>query len=447
MVKTTFVCQECHAQYSKWQGKCDSCASWNSIVEHKIGNNVASYQGYATDNTLSVTSLSSIKAVDIQRIGSGFHELDRVLGGGLVSGAVMLLAGHPGAGKSTLLLQLVANLASKLKILYVTGEESSQQLAMRAKRLQINPDKIAVLTATDLDAIVQTITTNKPKLVIIDSVQVVSRQGTTGGAGGVTQIKEVAVNLSRLAKQHNIIMFLVGHVTKDNSIAGPRVLEHCVDASLMLESLQDNRYLAIRAIKNRFGAIGELGVFGMTDKGLREVKNPSAIFLSQHTQDTPGTIVTATWEATRALLIELQALVTPSYAEYPKRVCVGWDSNRLAMLLAVLQKHHDINLSGHDIFINMVGGIKVEHTSADLPVVLALLSSFKNKPLPRGLVSFGEIGLTGEIRPVSSGQARLKEASKQGLTHAIVAKANSLKSDAIQINAVTKLAQAIAVVV
>ena len=426
--KIQFVCTECGAEFNKWMGQCSQCGEWNTISEFREARLKSkapstSSVGYAGQKA-SLQSLSDIEIQDIPRIATGSPELDRVLGGGLVSGAVVLIGGHPGAGKSTLLLQTTCRLASNQKILYTTGEESVQQIALRAKRLQLNTHELKVMVETDVEAVLATAQSYQPDIIVIDSIQVMYCADLQSAPGSVSQVREAAAVLTRYAKQSGVIILIVGHVTKDGSLAGPKVLEHMIDTSVMLEGGDDSRYRTLRAIKNRFGAVNELGVFAMLENGLRDVTNPSAIFLSKDVEPASGSIVTVTWEGTRPILVELQALIDQSYGPAPKRLAVGLDPQRLALLLAVLHRHGGLHVSDQDVFVNIVGGVKINETSADLAVLLAIASSFQDRIIPRDWMVFGEVGLSGEIRPVNSGQERVIEASKHGFTKALVPVAN-----------------------
>jgi len=430
--KTAYVCNDCGADYSKWQGQCDNCGAWNTLSEivvssGKQAGQSARYVGYSGDRSAKVQSLSDVSLEETQRTASGTQELDRVLGGGFVEGSTILVGGHPGAGKSTLLLQVLCHLSKSMPALYVTGEESLQQIAMRAHRLGLNTAALKMLAETDVISICNAASEIKPRILLIDSIQVMYLNDIQSAPGGVAQVRECAAYLTRFAKQTGTILILIGHVTKDGTLAGPKVLEHMIDCSVMLEGSDDSRFRTLRSTKNRFGPVNELGVFAMTDKGLREVKNPSAIFLSRGEEPAPGSVVLVLWEGTRPLLIEVQALVDQSSLSNPRRLAVGFEGNRLAMLLAVLHRHCGIHVGDQDVFVNAVGGVKVSETSADLALVMSIVSSFKNRPLPLDLVVFGEVGLSGEIRPVPSGQERLAEAAKHGFRKAIVPHANKPK--------------------
>ncbi|MDD1792804.1 DNA repair protein RadA [Enterovibrio makurazakiensis] len=450
--KRAYVCNDCGADYPRWQGQCSACGAWNTITEVRLAASpqvarTEKYAGYAGKADAQVQTLSSIDLQEVPRFSSGFKELDRVLGGGVVPGAAILIGGSPGAGKSTLLLQTMCWLASQMPTLYVTGEESLQQVAMRAERLGLPKDKLKMLSETNVETICQIAHKEQPKIMVIDSIQVMHCADVVSAPGSVAQVRESAAALTRYAKQHNVAIFMVGHVTKDGSLAGPKVLEHCIDCSVMLDGSNDSRFRTLRSHKNRFGAVNELGVFAMTGQGLREVNNPSAIFLSRGEEVTSGSSVMVLWEGTRPLLVEIQALVDYSQLSNPRRVAVGLEQNRLALLLAVLHKHGGLQMSDQDVFVNVVGGVKVTETSADLALLLALISSFRDRPLPRDLVVFGEVGLAGEIRPVPSGQERLMEAAKHGFTRAVVPTANAPKKDipGMKVYGVNKLSEALSV--
>ena len=447
--KTAYVCNECGSDYSKWQGQCNDCGTWNSLSEIRLTSGKAARTsartGYAGIAGSSAMKLSDVELKDVERQSSGFAEFDRVLGGGLVPGSSTLIGGEPGAGKSTLLLQVVCAMAERLKTLYCTGEESPQQVAMRAHRLELQRDKLNILAETSLEELMIQVEREKPALLVVDSIQVMHRSDITSAPGSVSQVRECAADLVRFAKQTQTILILVGHVTKEGGLAGPKVLEHMIDCSIILDSSSDERFRMLRSSKNRFGAVNELGVFAMTDTGMREVSNPSAIFLTRSEQAVSGSLITVTWEGTRPLLIELQALVDQSHYSSPRRVVVGLDPQRLAMLLAALHRHAGIAVADQDVFANVVGGVKVAETSADLPLLLAALSSLRDRPMSRGLVAFGEVGLTGEIRPVANGQERIREAAKHGFTRAIVPAANKPKSspEGMEVVGVKSLAEAI----
>jgi DNA repair protein RadA/Sms len=450
--KIAFVCTDCGTEHGQWQGQCASCKAWNTLSQLKLGSSSSPAtradfrkQGYAGDQS-SVLNLADIDLQSVPRFSSAIGELDRVLGGGLVPGSVVLIGGNPGAGKSTLLLQVMCQLASSGKpSLYVTGEESLQQVGMRARRLNLPEDNLKMLAETNVEQICQAAQQHQPELLVVDSIQVMHSLEVPSAPGSVSQVRESAAYLIRYAKQTNTVLFLVGHVTKDGNLAGPKVLEHMIDCFIMLEGGSESKFRILRGQKNRFGAVNELGVFAMTEQGLLEVKNPSAIFLARTEEDAPGSLVMVLWEGTRPLLVEIQALVDSSQLGNPRRVAVGLDQNRLAMLLAVLHRHGGLYMADQDVFVNVVGGVKVSETSADLALLLAIVSSFRDQPLPQDLVVFGEVGLAGEIRPVPGGQERLQEAAKHGFTRAIVPKANMPKHKiaGIEIVGVTKIAQAL----
>lgn len=430
--KTQFQCRSCGGSSPKWQGRCPHCGEWNTLEETSVlsaSSSSSRFQSWASSES-AVQLLAEVSAVEIQRTPTGMGELDRVLGGGLVDGAVILLGGDPGIGKSTLLLQTIALMAEQESVLYVSGEESAQQVALRAQRLGVHADKVHLLAEIRVEAISAVIARQKSRVVVIDSIQTMYSDGITSAPGSVSQVRECAAQLTRLAKQQGISMLLVGHVTKDGAIAGPRVLEHMVDTVLYFEGETHSNYRMIRAIKNRFGAANELGVFAMTEKGLKGVSNPSALFLSSYRDDVPGSCVLVTQEGSRPLLVEIQALVDDAHGFAPKRLTVGLAQERLAMLLAVLNRHAGIACYDQDVFLNAVGGVKITEPAADLAVILAMLSSYRNRPLPEKLIVFGEVGLSGEIRPVPRGQERLREAEKLGFTHAIVPAANCPKRTA-----------------
>src|SRR3989344_1398925 len=424
--KVIFECQHCGAQFPKWQGQCTDCGKWNTLVEDvniKPSSHHVETRGYAGAQAI-LTRLAEVSLEKQSRILTGLSEFDHVLGGGLVADSVVLIGGDPGIGKSTLLLQVLAHLAEHEKPLYVTGEESLQQVAMRAKRLHLKADALQLLSETNVERIIAIAEREKPPVMVIDSIQTIYTEQVASAPGSVSQVRESAARLVQFAKHQGIALFLVGHVTKEGTLAGPRVLEHMVDTVLYFEGERGGRYRVVRAVKNRFGAVNELGVFAMTDGGLKQVNNPSAIFLSHYEQAVAGSATMVTWEGSRPLLVEVQALVDESHLTNPRRVTVGLEHNRLAMLLAVLHRHTGIATYDQDIFANVVGGLKVIETGADLALLIAVLSSLRNKPLPEQLVIFGEIGLSGEIRPVPGGPERLREAAKHGFKTAIVPFAN-----------------------
>jgi DNA repair protein RadA/Sms len=447
--KTIYTCTECGASEPKWQGQCPACMAWNTLVESideastSTNRYATKFEGLAASSQLQ--KLSTVQAADVARQPTGISEFDRVLGGGLVEGGVILIGGDPGIGKSTLLLQVLCHLGKASPAIYVSGEESPQQIAMRAKRLGLDASEVQLLAEINLEKILATLQTHKPNIAVIDSIQTVYSEALQSAPGSVAQVRECSAQLTRLAKQLGITVILVGHVTKEGALAGPRVLEHIVDTVLYFEGDQNSSFRLIRAFKNRFGAVNELGVFAMTEHGLREVVNPSALFLSHHETQVAGSCITVTMEGTRPLLIEIQALVDESHAPSPKRLATGLEQNRLAMLLAVLNRHAGIPCFDQDVFINAVGGVKIAEPAVDLAVLLSIVSSLKNKPLDSKLVVFGEVGLAGEVRPVQGGLMRLKEAAKLGFTKAIVPKANAPKSkiDGLQVIAVERLEQAL----
>lgn len=450
---TAFVCTDCGADTVKWQGKCPSCGSWNTLTEFKLDSTPAggrkslgstAVRSGFTGKLAKVQTLADIELEETPRIHTGMIELDRVLGGGLVPGSAVLIGGQPGAGKSTLLLQMLCHLAARTHCLYVTGEESPAQVAMRAERLQLPEDNLRLAAQTDVEELIALAQAEKPNILVVDSIQVMYLAGLTSAPGSVSQVRECAAALTRFAKQTGTVLLIVGHVTKDGSLAGPKVLEHMIDCSLMLEGTADSRYRTLRGMKNRFGAVNELGVFAMTEQGLKEVRNPSAIFLNRAEEIAAGSLVTVVWEGTRPLLVELQALVDQTFGN-PRRICVGLDNNRLAMLMAALHRHGGIQVGDQDVFANVVGGVKVVETAGDLPLVLALISSLRDRALPKELVVFGEVGLSGEIRPVPQGQERLQEAVKHGFKKAIIPAANKPRKpiDGLQVIPVSRLDEAL----
>ena len=454
--KTAFVCNDCGSDYAKWQGQCSDCGAWNTLAEIRLGparsgakssSSSARRSGFA-GALAEARVLQEIDLADLPRFSSGMEEFDRVLGGGLVPGSAILVGGNPGAGKSTLLLQTMCHLAGGMEALYITGEESLQQVAMRAQRLALPTDKLRLMSETSVEAIIAAAEQYRPKVLVVDSIQVAHSEDISSAPGSVSQVRECAAFLTRYAKQTGTVLFLVGHVTKDGSLAGPKVLEHMIDCSILLEGNHDSRFRTLRGQKNRFGAVNELGVFAMTEQGMREVKNPSAIFLDRSSEPASGSAVMVVWEGTRPLLVEIQALVDDSQLGNPRRVAVGLEQNRLAMLLAVLHRHGGLQVGDQDVFANVVGGVKVLETSADLALLLAIVSSYRDRPLPRDMVIFGEVGLSGEIRPVPSGQERLSEAAKHGFRRAIVPRANSPRSSVkgMEVIAVTRLEEALAAI-
>jgi DNA repair protein RadA/Sms len=445
--KTNYTCSECGDISNKWAGKCQACDAWNTMVETVVesgGNRFSTtHQGLA--QTAPVLSLADIEAIDVPRFGSGIEEFDRVLGGGLVPGGVVLIGGDPGIGKSTLLLQALANIAKLKRVLYVSGEESGAQIAMRARRLAVDAGDVKLQAEIQLEKILGTLVEHKPEVVVIDSIQTIYSDALSSAPGSVAQVRECAAQLTRAAKTTGITIIMVGHVTKEGALAGPRVLEHIVDTVLYFEGDTHSSFRLVRAVKNRFGAVNELGVFAMTEKGLKGVSNPSALFLSQHENQVPGSCVMVTQEGTRPLLVEIQALVDSSHVPNARRLSVGLEQNRLAMLLAVLHRHAGIAAFDQDVFINAVGGVRITEPAADLAVLLAINSSMRNKPLPRGLVVFGEVGLAGEIRPAPRGQERLREAAKLGFSIAMIPKANAPKQkiEGLKVIAVERIDEAL----
>lgn len=421
--KTLYVCTECGGVCPKWEGRCPHCGTWNTLQESLEAP--ATHRFSPLAGASPVRSLAQIEAREQQRQPTGIPEFDRVLGGGLVPGAVVLIGGDPGIGKSTLLLQTLVSLSQAVKVLYVTGEESAEQVALRAQRLDVVTDHVNLLAEIRLDAVVAALNSERPSVAVIDSIQTLYSSELNAAPGSVSQVRECAAQLTRLAKQTGITMVFIGHVTKDGTLAGPRVLEHIVDTVLYFEGDSHSSFRLVRAFKNRFGAVNELGVFAMTDRGLRGVSNPSALFLSQHADNVAGSCVMATQEGTRPLLVEIQALVDTAHVPNPRRLSVGLESTRLAMLLAVLHRHAGIVTYDQDVFVNAVGGVKITEPAADLPVLLAIMSSLQNKPLPKGLIVFGEVGLAGEIRPAPRGQERLREAAKLGFRIALIPKSNA----------------------
>jgi DNA repair protein RadA/Sms len=447
--KTIYVCSECGAQTPKWQGQCPACQAWNTLVESvEAGPTAHRFQSLA--KSASVQRLAEIEAADVPRFSTGIGEFDRVLGGGLVAGGVVLIGGDPGIGKSTLLLQALAQIAGARRALYVTGEESAAQVALRAQRLALveggaGVADLKLLAEIQLEKIQATLEAERPEVAVIDSIQTIYSEVLSSAPGSVAQVRECAAQLTRIAKQSGTAIIMVGHVTKEGALAGPRVLEHIVDTVLYFEGDTHSSFRLVRAFKNRFGAVNELGVFAMTERGLRGVANPSALFLSQHEQTVPGSCVLVTQEGTRPLLVEVQALVDTANVPNPRRLAVGLEQNRLAMLLAVLHKHAGIACFDQDVFLNAVGGVKITEPAADLAVLLAIHSSQRNRPLPKGLIVFGEVGLAGEIRPSPRGQERLREAAKLGFTRALIPKANAPKQaiDGLEVFAVERIEQAI----
>lgn len=448
-LKNSFSCQECGAIAARWSGQCGDCEAWNTLVEVVAVAASKSAKsrlvGYSGAEEAQVLNLGKITMTPELRISTSLSELDRVLGGGIVQGSVILIGGDPGVGKSTVLLQTLAYLSKTYNTLYVTGEESLQQVKLRAHRLELDDKNLRVLAETQIERIIALALHDKPQIMVVDSIQTMNTEILQSAPGSVGQVRESAAQLVRFAKQTGTSVFLVGHVTKEGTLAGPRVLEHMVDTVLYFEGDSDSRFRVIRAVKNRFGAVNELGIFAMTEGGLRGVNNPSAIFLSRYEQPASGSIVMVTWEGSRPLLVEVQALVDESYLTNPRRVTVGLEQNRLALALAVLHRHGGVVTYNQDVFVNIVGGVRVSETAADLPMLLAVLSSLKDRPLSKELVAFGEVGLAGEIRPVQSGQERLKEAAKHGFKRAIVPHANAPKTpiEGMEVIPVSRLSEAL----
>jgi len=444
--KTIYTCNECGGTSPKWLGQCPACSAWNTLVEgvaESIGAG-RNQRFQALVKATPVATLSEIEAAPIAHTPTGIAELDRVLGGGIVEGGVVLIGGDPGIGKSTLLLQALDLLARRMRTLYVSGEESGAQVALRSRRLGLGASAVRVLAEIQLERILSTIAAEQPAVVVIDSIQTVYSDQLNSAPGSVAQVRECAAQLTRAAKAGGVTVILVGHVTKEGALAGPRVLEHIVDTVLYFEGDTHSAFRLIRAFKNRFGAVNEIGVFAMTEHGLKGVGNPSAIFLSTHAEPVPGACVLVTVEGTRPLLVEVQALVDGGGAS-PRRLSVGLDRDRLAMLLAVLHRHAGVSCLDQDVFINAVGGVRISEPAADLAVLLAIQSSLRGRPLPRGFVAFGEVGLAGEVRPAPRGQERLKEAAKLGFSVAVVPKANAPKKaiEGLAIHAVERIEQAI----
>ena len=453
--KTVYTCTECGSSSPKWLGKCPGCGAWNTLVESIAESNAPTKNRFASlAKTADVAALSDIDAADFHRTPTGHEELDRVLGGGMVEGGVVLIGGDPGIGKSTLLLQALDSLQrSGQNTLYVTGEESGAQVALRSRRLGLDKSQVKVLAEIGLEKILATLEAQQPHIAVIDSIQTVYSEQLTSAPGSVAQVRECAAHLTCYAKSSGTAVVLGGHVTKEGALAGPRVLEHMVDTVLYFEGDTHSSFRLVRAIKNRFGAVNEIGVFAMTERGLKGVSNPSAIFLSQHSEPVPGSCVMVTLEGTRPLLVEIQALVD-SGGPSPRRLSVGLDRDRLAMLLAVLHRHAGVACMDQDVFVNAVGGVRITEPAADLAVMLAISSSLRGKPLPKGFIAFGEVGLAGEVRPAPRGQERLKEAAKLGFSVAIVPKANAPKAggkpnkdfEGLTIHAVERIEEAMQIV-
>ncbi|MEO6269017.1 MAG: DNA repair protein RadA [Lautropia sp.] len=443
--KSQYVCRECSASFAKWQGQCPACNAWNTLDETKNERPPASrFESPAAPST--VEFLSSVTVESSPRLPTGLEEFDRVLGGGMVPGSVVLIGGDPGIGKSTLLLQALASLSRTHPVLYVSGEESLAQVALRGNRLGVDGTRLPMLAEISLERITAAIQVSRPAVVVIDSIQTVYTEQLQSAPGSVAQVRDCAAQLTRMAKQQGVTVVMIGHVTKEGALAGPRVLEHMVDTVLYFEGDSHSTFRLVRAIKNRFGAVNELGVFAMTDRGLRAVSNPSAMFLSQHAQPVPGSCVLVTQEGTRPLLVEVQALVDTAHSPQPRRLAVGIDAARLALLLAVLHRHAGIQAYDQDVFLNAVGGVRITEPAADLAIALAILSSLKNRALPTGLAVFGEIGLTGEIRPSPRGQERLREAVKLGFGKVIAPRANAPRRsiEGLEVVAADRIEEALA---
>ena len=439
---TAYVCSECRAETLKWQGQCPQCSRWNTLEQRTVVRRAAGSGGGAA---VPAATASPLAIEELPRLGTGMGELDRVLGGGLIPGSVTLLGGEPGIGKSTLLLQLANHAAQSTPTLYLSAEESAAQVGVRARRLGVSGEGMRVVADTDLEAVLARAREEAVKLLIVDSIQTIQLQSVGTAAGNVTQLKECTAQLVRFAKSEGVSVVIVGHVTKDGAIAGPRVLEHLVDCVLYFESDASSRFRNVRATKNRFGSVGELAFFHMDEQGLREVRNPSAIFLARSSAPAPGSVVAVTRDGRRPLLVELQGLVDRMRFGSPRRVAQGLDAQRVAMLLAVLNRHGGVNLQEHDVFVNLVGGLEVSETATDLPVALALASSLVDKVIPTTMVAFGEIGLTGELRPVAYGEERLREAAKQGFTMALIPKDNAPRAsiEGLRVREITRIEEAL----
>jgi len=442
--RSIYVCTECGGQSTKWQGQCPHCEAWNTLVE-SVAETASRHRPSGTTKSGTLTPLAEIRAREAPRMSTGVSELDRALGGGLVAGQVALIGGDPGIGKSTLLLQALAAMGAARNVVYVSGEESAEQVALRATRLQLDSGGVRLLAETSLERIVATLAEARPDVAVIDSIQTLYTEELQSAPGSVAQVRECAAQLTRLAKAQSVALIFVGHVTKEGALAGPRVLEHIVDTVLYFEGDTQSSFRLVRAFKNRFGPVNELGVFAMTERGLRGVSNPSALFLSEHHEGVPGSCILVTSEGTRPLLVELQALVDGAHGMMPKRLAQGLDASRLAMLLAVLHRHAGIACHDQDVFVNAVGGVRIGEPAADLAIALAIVSSLANRPLPGKMVVFGELGLAGEVRPAPRGQERLREAAKLGFTRAVIPRANAPRQaiPGLEIVAVDRLTDAL----
>ncbi|MCC6610721.1 MAG: DNA repair protein RadA [Burkholderiales bacterium] len=445
--RAIYVCTECGGQSTKWQGQCPHCEGWNTLVE-SAAEPASKHRLAGAAKPGALTPLAEIRAGEAPRMPTGIAELDRALGGGLVRGQVALIGGDPGIGKSTLLLQALAAMSATREVVYVSGEESAEQVALRAGRLQLDSARVGLLAETALERIAATLTAAKPEVAVIDSIQTLFSEALQSAPGSVAQVRECAAQLTRLAKAQAVALVFVGHVTKEGALAGPRVLEHIVDTVLYFEGDTQSSFRLVRAFKNRFGPVNELGVFAMTERGLRGVTNPSALFLSEHRADVPGSCILVTSEGTRPLLVEVQALVDDAHGMNPRRLAQGLEASRLAMLLAVLHRHAGVACHDQDVFVNAVGGVRIGEPAADLAVALAIVSSLRNRALPGKLVAFGEVGLAGEVRPAPRGQERLREAAKLGFTRALIPRANAPRQPiaGLEITTVDRLADALAVV-
>lgn len=444
-VKAVFSCVDCATEFPQWQGQCTGCNAWNTIAETKPVQSFSTQSLSYAGSQSQLTPMTEVATQSVERLPTGLSEFDFVLGGGLVSDSVVLIGGDPGIGKSTLILQILSSLSVHHKVMYVTGEESLQQIALRARRLHVSDQSIQLLAETKVEHMLSTAQQYAPNILVVDSIQTVHTQEISSAPGGVAQVRESAAQLVRYAKTTGTALLLIGHVTKEGALAGPRVLEHMVDTVLYFEGRSDNRFRMIRAVKNRFGAVNEMAVFAMTDRGLRQVDKPSSIFLNKDTPPSPGRIVMVAWEGSRPLLVEVQALLDDTHVVHPRRVAVGVETNRLSMLLATLHRHGGVQTSDQDIFVNVVGGVKVLETAADLAVLIAIVSSLKNITIPSNLLAFGEVGLCGELRPVQSGQERIKEGAKHGFEIMIVPRANAPKKTpaGVRIIAVDRIDQAL----